>query len=242
MDRFAQGFPNAAQSRLRPGSRLGCLGFLSRVLLTLALSAAALLLITAVFAPWGFFLGGRFHLIPSWQGWGTLQAKSGTYVVYVQFQPRPSRSHIMPGPSVGGAAYLCTPRGETFEMSLGGGMRRGIGVSTDGEKISLYMSNRSAWLRNLNDDYRPSIELRGQWHNPNIAMDDHGSLSRSFNPDGTVYREHGGNRPYPGDITTITLTPGSYADFKAACKAPRLDATITEESRASSCISAASKT
>jgi hypothetical protein len=25
---------------------------------------------TALFTPWGFFMGGRFHLYPQWQGWG----------------------------------------------------------------------------------------------------------------------------------------------------------------------------
>ena len=221
MDRIAQGLLSKAQLPMRPRPRMGCLGCLPRLLLALALGTAAILLITAVFAPWGFYLGGRFHIIPSWEGWGTLQTNSGQYVVFVRFQPRPSGSRVMPGPSVGGVGYLCTPRREIFRMNLGGGMRRGIGLSTDGEKISLYMNNRSSFLANLNGDYRPSLEFRGQWRNPNIVMDDHGSISRAFQADGTVYRGHDRGRPYPGDITPVTLTPGSYSDFEAACKAPR---------------------
>jgi hypothetical protein len=220
MDRFAQRLANSAQLGDRTRRRSGCLGCIPQLLLILALSGIGFLLITAAFAPWGFYMGGKFHIIPSWQGWGTLQAKSGKYVIYVYFYPRPSGSRIMPGPSVGGNARLCTPRGEMFYMKLGGGMRRGIGTSTDGEKISLYMNNRSSWFSNLNGDYRPSLELRGQWSDPNIVMDDHGSISRAFDLDGTVYRGHGGSRPYPGDVTPVTLTPGSYSDFQAACKAP----------------------
>jgi len=184
----------------------------------LALGGGLVLLITAVFAPWGFFLGGSFHIIPYWQGWGTLSAKSGRYVIFVRFEPTPNGSKVMPHPSVKGVGYLCSSRGETFYMHLGGGMRRGIGTNTDGEKISLYMDYWPRFFGGFTNDHRPSIELRGQWKNPNIVMDDHGSIFRAFNSDGTVDRGHS-NKPYPGDITPVTLVPGSYSDFEAACKA-----------------------
>ncbi|MGH9493957.1 MAG: hypothetical protein ACRD3B_03085 [Candidatus Sulfotelmatobacter sp.] len=176
-----------------------------------------ILAITAVFAPWGFYLGGRFHILPYWQGFGTLQAKSGRYVVFVRFEPKPSGTHVYPGPTVGGRAYLCSPRGEEFRMHLGGGMPRGIGTNTNGEKISLYMYTWGAF-GSFTTDHRPSIELRGQWKNPNIVMDDHSSIYRAFNPDGTVDRSHNPNKPYEGEVVHVTLTPGSYSDFEAACK------------------------
>ncbi len=214
-------FSPSSQFPQRPRSRWGCLGCLPRLILILAFGAALVLLITAVFAPWGFFLGGKFHILPYWRGWGTAQAKSGKYLVYVQFQPRRSGSRIYPGPSVGGVAYLCSPRGEEFRMNLGGGMRRGIGLDTNGEKISLYAYYYPAFFGNLRSERRPGIEIRGQWQDPNIVGDDHGSIFRAFLPDGTVDRGQGPRRnvPYPGDITPITLTPGSYSDFEAACKA-----------------------
>jgi hypothetical protein len=187
-------------------------------LLLLAVGCVLVLVITAVFAPWGFFLGGPFHIVPYWQGWGTLSAKSGKYVLFVRFEPTPNGSKVMPHPSVKGVGYLCSPRGEIFYMHLGGGMRRGIGTNTDGEKIGLYMDNWSRFFAGFTNDHRPSIELRGQWENPNILMDDHGSIFRAFNPDGTVDRGHS-SKPYPGDITPLTLTPGSYSDFEAGCKA-----------------------
>lgn len=105
-------------------------------------------------------------------------------------------------------------------MNLGGGMRRGLGLNTDGEKISLGMYYRPLVFWNFTTDHRPGIELRGQWHNPNLVMDDHSSIQRAFNSDGSVY--HGGQpeRPYMGEIVPVTLVPGSYSDFEAACKAP----------------------
>ncbi len=219
MDRLAQGFPaNAAQRRRK--SSMGCLGCLPRLALILFLGLVLVGAITAVFAPWGFYLGGRFNILASWQGLGTLNAKSGKYIVFVRFGPRPSGSRIYPGPSVGGSAYLCSPRGETFRMNLGGGMRRGIGLNTDGEKISLYMYYWPAFFGNFKNDHRPSLELRGQWQNPNLVMDDHGSIARAFNADGTVYHEHDKNRSYMGETVPLTLTPASYSDFEAACKAP----------------------
>jgi hypothetical protein len=102
-------------------------------------------------------------------------------------------------------------------MKLGGGMRRGIGLNTDGEKISLYMYNAPIFA-NFTGGNRPSIELRGQWHNPNLVVDDHGSIARAFNADGTVNTGHDPNRPYIGEVVPVTLTPASYSDFEAACR------------------------
>jgi len=67
MRRFNPAFQaNASRKFSRPRSRMGCLGCLPRALLGLALGCLLVLVITAVFAPWGFFLGGKFHIIPYW--------------------------------------------------------------------------------------------------------------------------------------------------------------------------------
>jgi hypothetical protein len=221
MDRLAQRLLRGPAARPdRPHSRLGCLGCLPRLILMLFAGLVVVGLITAVFAPWGFFMGGKFNLFAYWQGWGTLQAKTGKYEVFVLFYPRPSGSRVYPHPSVGGVGYVCSPRGQIFRMNLGGGMRRGIGTNTDGEKIDFYMNYRPAFTWNFTSTRRPHIELRGQWQNSKIAMDDHGSISRSFAPDGTVYQPgQTAHIPYPGDIVPVTLVPGSYSDFEAACKA-----------------------
>jgi hypothetical protein len=47
-----------------------------------------LLAIDAVFYPWSFYMGGRFHPIPMWRGWGKLYSSSGRYyLLYVTLEP-----------------------------------------------------------------------------------------------------------------------------------------------------------
>lgn len=195
--------------------RQGCLGCLGKLALYFALGMVLILAITAAFKPWGFFLGGKFHIIPSWQGWGTLHAKSGNYVLLLHMNTniKGRRSSDLRG-----VAYLCTPRGERFRLTLTGNMGKHLGLSTDGEAIRLGMSYMP-YGSLFSGDARPSIELRGHWQNPNLVMDDNGSISRAFEPDGRVYHGHDRNRPYAPEILPVTLTQGSSSDFEAACAA-----------------------
>jgi hypothetical protein len=206
--------------RPRSKSRFGCLGCLVPCAVILTLGGVLLVAIIAAFAPWGFYLGGHFHWLPQWQGVGTMHAKSGKYVVYVYFYPTASRQRIVPESAVKGQGYLCSPRHEIFRMTLGGSMRRGLNLNTDGEKIGLYMHYRPVFTFSQAYDHRPRLELRGRWQNPNLVMDDHSSIQRAFEPDGTVYHGGGKERPYLGAIVPVTLQPGTYSDFKAACQAP----------------------
>ncbi|HSP05867.1 MAG TPA: hypothetical protein VLR94_01760 [Acidobacteriota bacterium] len=197
----------------RAKPRLGCLGNLTRLILVVAGVGVLLLLATAVFAPWGFFLGGKFHLLPYWQGWGRLHSRiSGDYVVYVRLQPG-TGSRL--STALDGEGYICTPRGERIRLTLSGGMRRHLNLSTDREAITLSMHHRPTF----SGETRPRIELRGRWQNPNLVMNDDGSISRSFEPDGSVYLGHDPSRPYRLEVVSITLTEGSYSQFESACAA-----------------------
>jgi len=118
--------------------------------------------------------------------------------------------------NLAGNAYVCTPRGEKIRLKLGGGMRRQLSLSTDGEAISLYM-HYWPWNANFRSDDNPNLELRGHWRNPNLVLDDHSSIARAFQPDGTVYHGNGANRPYMSEIVPVNLGPGSYSDFSSAC-------------------------
>jgi hypothetical protein len=204
----------------RSKSRFGCLGCLGQTIILVALGCVVFAAIIALFAPWSYYLGGKFHWLPQWQGVGTMQAKSGKYVVYVYVYPTSAKQRIVPESALTGQAYLCSPRHEIFRMTLGGSMRRGLNLNTDGEKIGLYMHYRPTFAFTQGYDHRPRLELRGHWQNPNLVMDDHSSIQRNFEPDGTVYRGGGKARPYMGEIVPVTLQPGSYSDFEAACKAP----------------------
>jgi hypothetical protein len=196
-------------------SRHGCLGSLAKQVVIFALGAVLVLGITAAFKPWGFFLGGKFHITPSWQGWGTLHAKSGNYILQVRLDTniKGRRSSDLKG-----IAYLRTPRRERFRLTLIGNMRKHLSPSTDGEAIRLGMSYQP-YGSFFSADARPSLELRGHWQNPNLVVDDNGSISRAFEPDGRVYQGHDRNRPYKTEIVPVTLTGGTSSQFEAACAA-----------------------
>lgn len=197
--------------------RTGCLGCLWQVSLTLVVAAVLLIALTGVFYPWAFYLGGKFHIMPMWYGWGTAHAKSGDYVVWVQFEPTPRGSKMYLGTNLTGQATVCTPHGERLRMHLGGSMRKHLNVSTDGEPISLYMFYWPIGYGSFIADHRPSLEFRGSWRNPNLVADDDGSIARSFNADGSVYRAHDENRPYMQEVVPITFVNGPHSEFNRAC-------------------------
>ena len=209
------------QIPVRSKRQLGCLGCLWQVAAILAMGSVLVLAMTGVFYPWAFYLGGKFHILPYWQGWGKLHAKSGDYGLFVRFEPTPRGSRILPASNLRGVGYLCTPRGERFRMRLGGTMRAHLNLSTDGEAIHLYMNNWSGIYGAFMAEHRPSIEFRGHWQSPQLVMDDTGSIFRAFLANGTVYQGHDPNHPYNGEIVPITIKQGPYSEFETACTASR---------------------
>ncbi len=159
--------------------------------------------------------------MPMWQGWGKAHAKSGDYLVWVQFRPTPRGSRMYRESNLTGNAYVCTPRGERIPLRLGGGMPKHLNLSTDGEPIHLYMNYWPIGYGGFINDHRPSLEFRGHWKNPDLVMDDHGSFANAFEPDGTVYRGHSPSRPYSTEGVPITFVEGSLWEFERACAAVR---------------------
>ncbi len=199
------------------GGRLGCLG---RILALLVLGAVAILLIDAAFAPWAFFLGGRFHPLAFWQGWGRVHSAAGAdYALFVRMWPTPGGRRGYP--SVTGTADLCTPRGERFSLRLGGSFldKRSWRLDSDQRSMYLYMHARPGFSFFFATDRRPRFELHGAWHNPDLVMDDHGTLSAAFLPDGHVYLGPSRNQPPARGSATVTLRAGSHSEFDAACRA-----------------------
>ena len=174
---------------------------------------------TGLLYPWAFYLGGKFHIMPFWQGWGRMHSKGGDYLVWVQFEPTPRGSKMYLETNLTGRAFVCTPRGERLPMHLGGGMRKHLNLSTDGEAIHLYMDYWPLGFGGFITDHRPSLQFRGHWQNPSLLMDDHGSVANAFEPDGTVYRGHSPNRPYSTEGVSITFVQGSSSEFDQACAA-----------------------
>lgn len=179
------------------------------------------LLLPSFLTPWAYYLGGHFHWLPYWQGWGRVHVASagGDYVVYVQMEPwMRGGSKILPSSNLTGVAHLCTPTGERFRLRLGGTMPFRLNWITTGEPIHLYMSNSLAWNHNFTGDHKPYLDFYGTWADRAIVMDDRHTISNAFLPDGTVYRTHDRNRVLSKEVANFTLNEGSYKEFEAACQ------------------------
>ena len=200
---------------LRRKTGTGCMGCLTKVLVTLALGVVLIFAVDAVLVPWSFYMGGNFHLVPMWQGWGRMHAKAGDYLLFVQMEPRIGR--YMGVAHLGGTGLLCTPRGETFKLTLGADFDKHI-RSTDGEHVDMYLHKRPGAFLRSSGDTRPRFNFRGAWHNPDIVLDDHGSLSREFRDDGTLYPTNR-SEPTAHGVLSLILKEGKRSDFEAACKA-----------------------
>jgi hypothetical protein len=175
--------------------------------------------VTAIVAPWGFFMGGRFHIYPQWTGWGKLHSKiAGDYVLYVTFSPstggRGGRGGG--GPHVRGNAVLCTPRGERYKLHVCGDFERNPGINLQGKTAYIYAHQYSVFSGSTD----PSLEFRGKWNNPDLLLDDQGSINRAFDPGGKLVTNHH-MRPYIQEVVPLTLHEGTRADFDAACAAIR---------------------
>lgn len=196
--------------RLRP-RRLGCLGSLVALLV---IGALAYLGPVAIFAPWGFFLGGHFHVLPMWQAWGRIHSPTeGDYLLYVQMAPTPGTRGFA---AVSGLAEVCSPRGVISRLTLGGNMERHMWADTEGKRIHLYLHRRDWFNYAFNTDRRPRLDLYGAWHNPVLELDDRGSLSEAFNRDGSVNM---GRQASPRWTSHLALREGTHSAFAAACRA-----------------------
>ena len=202
--------------RVTPGKpRRGCL---TQLIFLLIIGVIVGIGIPALLTPWGFFMGGRFHLLPMWQGVGRMHSNraGGDYVLYIWFYPRIAKGTGTT--HVAGNGELCTPRGEKFFLSVGGDFEKTLRLDSNGKKASFYMDNRSV-ASQFSGQRAPYLELRGKWNNPDLVMDDHGSIARAFEPDGTLYTGHSPSRPYMAEVVPVTLHEGGKSDFEAACKA-----------------------
>jgi hypothetical protein len=82
-----QTLPHGGGLPARKKRRFGCLG---AIIFSLAFGAVVYLVVIAVIAPWGYFLGGHFHLLPGWQGLGRLHsATAGDYAAAAGFMATP---------------------------------------------------------------------------------------------------------------------------------------------------------
>jgi hypothetical protein len=206
----------AAQAPKRPKPRSGKKQWFIVLLLLIAVGA-----IYVGMYPWAFFMGGNFHPLGYWSGWGRLHSKTaGDYFLYVTFSPVTYGHEVFPAWDVKGTGNLCTPKGELFRLRVGGDMPRKFYVRSMGQPISLWAENWRATMP-VGAKREPHFQLRGRWGNAELVTDDQKTLSQAFFPDGTL-RPHGSYAvaSQTEDIE-VTLHEGTYSQWKAACSAAR---------------------
>jgi hypothetical protein len=170
--------------------RRGCMGCLTRVVVTVLGTAVLIFAVTLVFqyvvSPWGFYLGGHFHPIPGWRGVARVTRPEGEYVLYMYMQPtkpgRYSRGRVLKG-----NGYLCTPRGERFPLAVYARMNNDAGFDAEGKQMKIEFRRRP-WYFKLAGDYdrRPRLTFGGDWKDPDLVGDDGGSFAQAFLPNGSL--------------------------------------------------------
>jgi hypothetical protein len=187
-----------------------------KLVVLLVLLGIGYLGVVAAFDPWAYYLGGTFHVLPYWQGWGTMSARTGgEYAVFISMQAgSPTR---LGSAYLSGNGYVCTPRHERIRLKMNALMGRNLGRNTEGEAITVHMYYRPL-SGMINPSTRPSIDFHGRWSGNSLVMTDGGSIYREFLPDGSVNR---GRLPAARDTIPVTINGGSMSAFDAACGAMR---------------------
>jgi hypothetical protein len=98
---------------------------------------------------------------------------------------------------------------------MAGFFGEGSGVDLQGRTATIYPHNYNPKLTGHND---PSLEFRGRWNNPDLVLDDQGSINQAFDPDGGLAKKNQA-RSDKQERLSLTLHEGSRSDFDAACAA-----------------------
>lgn len=188
---------------MRTAKRHGCIAQLFGLLV---LCAVLVYGVAAITAPWAFHIGGRWTPLLSWPASGMLVTKGGTYPLYVFLYPssRFSKLHVngmSPTGGVQGTGRLCTSPGVTQYLKVAGTIYDGW-RSTEGSVIEFRLLEPKYLDVGQRQGY---FELLGRWRGPELVMDDRGEPGTKFRSGLNI--EH----------ASVTLEPGSYSDFEAAC-------------------------
>jgi hypothetical protein len=189
-----------------------------RVIFLIAMVALLVVGIPAIYTPWGFFMGGGFRLLPIWKGYGKMHSNTagGDYVFQLYFYPQSGR--WIDNGQVTGSAVMCTPRGERFFFKLGGNFQKDIKLDTNGKTARFYMKNHGIKSLNTGDDH-PHLILQGHWNNPDLVLDDEGSLARNFQRDGTLSANPAKASAPATEVVPVTIHEASTTEFNATCAA-----------------------
>jgi len=177
--------PEMSEPPLR--RRSGCLGCLPGLAMLLVVVTVGLLVGDAIFFPWIHTVGGKVRLLPLWQGVADVDGPGGRYRLYVWFSPTSEKQHVLPATAVEGGGYVCTPRGQRYDLRISGGARGQVWRTMDGHEFHLFLEHRPLNAQFVESSLqRPRLTLRGRWDGPNLAMNDTGSFRNGFHGDGTL--------------------------------------------------------
>jgi hypothetical protein len=211
--------PSSRIQRRALGGCAGCIGrFIRIVVLALVAGVALIVAIDWLFAPWAFYLGGTFHVLPVWQGIAKVHSSSGDYTLYLWMSPtRGGRTFNLP--VFNGWAALCTPTGERFPLRLRAYMFEHPGTDTNGKEMRIdlyrfpwYATWTGAW------DHRPQLTFRGRWQNADLVTTDSGSLSVAFLPDGRLYDGPERNQPRARETLPVVIHGVPWTAWFSDCR------------------------
>jgi hypothetical protein len=172
-----------------------------------------------VLAPWSFRIGARWTPAVTWSGFGRLRDSSGAqYGLFVSFSPnlrggagRISRANPLFNYGLRGTGWVCTGRGTRYRFDLRGGIY-GLWRDTDGAYTHLSLAEPRG------PKNRRQFDLYGEWHGPQLVLDDHKSMFIHFLPDGSLTPARGYTSPVPEKHANVTLSWGTERDFESLCE------------------------
>jgi len=197
--------------------RFGCVGCLTQSVLLFVVAGLAILGAQRIFVPWAFRLGGTFRPIAIWQGVAHLHAASGDYVLSVWLTPS-SGSRLSNFPTFGGGAYLCTPRGEGIPLRMYAVIPEHVSGETNGKPMRIELHHRSWFGSTSGVDGRPRLTFHGRWQDPDLVMDDGGTLSTAFLPDGRLYDGPAARQPHATQTLSVVFHEVPWTTWRASCR------------------------
>ena len=206
----------------RRRSRFGCgLGCLTRTLLVCVLAGAAVLGAEWIFTPGVFYFGGTFHPLGQWQGTAHVKTSAGDFVLTVWLQPARGGHSGPHFPDFSGGGFLCSPTGDVFRLRAYAVIPENTGRDTDGKPMRIDFHQRPLWTFFSSSDPRPRLALRGRWRNPDLVMDDGGTLSRMFLPDGHLYDGPESRQPQARETVPVVFHESPWTFGAPACAPAR---------------------
>ncbi len=209
--------PLPARGARRPGRRRRR----GQLFGALLLMVGVLLLLTVGLNPWVLHIGGRFTPTMSWDGVGQVRASNGgRYALSVHLiggvlgtssEGGMACDQFSGCESLRGSAELCSRNGPIDSFTLRGAVH--AWWSTQGARTSLELTRGSP--RRLPAGW--VVAFSGHWYGESLQLEDSdNSFTEVFTPRGDIRTS---TSTADAGTATVTLTPGSRADFERACRA-----------------------